>query len=39
MVRIVSFVAFLLSVAVGAQAAAFCQCLYQDGSHCCVDVS
>ncbi|KAF2735690.1 hypothetical protein EJ04DRAFT_511641 [Polyplosphaeria fusca] len=37
MVRVSSIVTILLSVAVGTQAAAFCQCLYADGSHCCVD--
>ncbi|KAJ4012657.1 hypothetical protein NW752_008370 [Fusarium irregulare] len=37
MVRLLTTVAVLLSVAMSAQAAAFCQCLYSDGSHCCVD--
>lgn len=38
MVRILSAVAFVLALAVGAQAAATCQCLFSDGSHCCVYV-
>ncbi|KAF4450517.1 hypothetical protein F53441_6372 [Fusarium austroafricanum] len=37
MVRIASTMMLLLSIALGAQAATFCQCLYADGSHCCVD--
>ncbi|KAK8067467.1 hypothetical protein PG996_006579 [Apiospora saccharicola] len=38
MVRILSVVTLLFTtLAVGAQAKAFCQCLYADGSHCCVD--
>ncbi|KAF1948075.1 hypothetical protein EJ02DRAFT_449542 [Clathrospora elynae] len=36
MVRISSAFALLLTIAVGAQAAAYCQCLYADSSHCCV---
>ncbi|KAH7303459.1 hypothetical protein B0I35DRAFT_446643 [Stachybotrys elegans] len=36
MVRILSAITVLLSIAIGAQAQNFCQCLYSDGSHCCV---
>ncbi|KAK8102154.1 hypothetical protein PG984_015300 [Apiospora sp. TS-2023a] len=36
MVRIVSALTLLLATALGAQAAATCQCLFNDGSHCCV---
>lgn len=38
MVRILSAVAFVLALAMGAQASATCQCLFSDGSHCCVYV-
>ncbi|KAF1934934.1 hypothetical protein EJ02DRAFT_460807 [Clathrospora elynae] len=37
MVRISSVVGLLLTLAVGAQAGSYCQCLYSNGSHCCVD--
>ncbi|KAL2678409.1 hypothetical protein Neosp_009155 [[Neocosmospora] mangrovei] len=36
MVRALSFVAVLLASAFTAEAAQYCQCLFQDGSHCCV---
>ncbi|KAJ4138479.1 hypothetical protein NW768_002314 [Fusarium equiseti] len=36
MVRITSAITFLLTAALGVQAAATCQCLFQDGSNCCV---
>ncbi|EMD85486.1 hypothetical protein COCC4DRAFT_209590 [Bipolaris maydis ATCC 48331] len=37
MVRIISIVGFLLTVAAGVQAqgGSPCQCLFSDGSHCC----
>jgi hypothetical protein len=36
MARILSIVTLLLASALTTQAAQFCQCLFQDGSHCCV---
>lgn len=36
MVRVLSAVAFVLAISMGVQASATCQCLFQDGSHCCV---
>ncbi|KAF4456266.1 hypothetical protein F53441_1560 [Fusarium austroafricanum] len=36
MVRILSLATVLLASAFAAEAAQFCQCLFQDGSHCCV---
>ncbi|KAF4335210.1 hypothetical protein FBEOM_10954 [Fusarium beomiforme] len=36
MVRILSIATVLLASAFAVEAAQFCQCLYQDGSHCCV---
>ncbi|KAK8086418.1 hypothetical protein PG994_001392 [Apiospora phragmitis] len=36
MVRILSLATLLLASAFTAQAAQFCQCLFNDGSHCCV---
>ncbi|KAJ5021259.1 hypothetical protein PSV08DRAFT_232577 [Bipolaris maydis] len=41
MVRIISIVGFLLTVAAGVQAqgGSPCQCLFSDGSHCCVTYS
>jgi hypothetical protein len=36
MVRILSIATMLIASAITAQAAQFCQCLFGDGSHCCV---
>ncbi|KAM0243971.1 hypothetical protein ACHAP5_006734 [Fusarium lateritium] len=36
MVRITSIATLLLASALSAQAAQYCQCLFEDGSHCCV---
>ncbi|KAH7303460.1 hypothetical protein B0I35DRAFT_485153 [Stachybotrys elegans] len=36
MVRILSLATLLLASALTAQAATYCQCLFSDGSHCCV---
>lgn len=36
MVRILSLATMLIASAVTAQAAQWCQCLFQDNSHCCV---
>lgn len=36
MVRISTCIALVLSIALGAEASAICQCLFPDGSHCCV---
>ncbi|CAI9631303.1 hypothetical protein GT037_003334 [Alternaria burnsii] len=36
MVRISTLVGLLVTMAMGAQAGLYCQCLYSDGSHCCV---
>jgi hypothetical protein len=36
MTRILPIVALLLASAFTTQAALYCQCLYKDGSHCCV---
>jgi hypothetical protein len=36
MVRILSLATLLIASAFTAQAAQFCQCLFSDGSHCCV---
>ncbi|KAJ1332969.1 hypothetical protein MN608_02959 [Microdochium nivale] len=36
MVRILSLATLLIASAVTAKAAQFCQCLFNDGSHCCV---
>ncbi|KAH6875962.1 hypothetical protein BKA58DRAFT_132338 [Alternaria rosae] len=36
MVRLSAVFGILLTMAVGTQASFYCQCLYQDGSHCCV---
>ncbi|KAG9191085.1 hypothetical protein G6011_09173 [Alternaria panax] len=34
--RFSSVVGLLLTMAVGTQAGMYCQCLYADGSHCCI---
>lgn len=39
MVRFFSIVAVLFAAVMGVQADGYCQCLYKDGSHCCVIVS
>ncbi|KAF1934935.1 hypothetical protein EJ02DRAFT_439560 [Clathrospora elynae] len=39
MVRILSLAAMVLAIALGAQAAHNCQCLFSDGSHCCATSS
>jgi len=36
MVRILSLATIIIASAISAQAAQFCQCLFGDGSHCCV---
>ena len=36
MVRILSLATLLIASAITTQAAMFCQCLFGDGSHCCV---
>ncbi|EMD93168.1 hypothetical protein COCC4DRAFT_179270 [Bipolaris maydis ATCC 48331] len=36
MVRILSLATLLIASAITTQAAQWCQCLFQDGSHCCV---
>lgn len=36
MVRILSLAALLMASAITTQAAQWCQCLFQDDSHCCV---
>ncbi|KAI4652013.1 hypothetical protein J4E93_002210 [Alternaria ventricosa] len=39
MVRILSVAAVFFTIAFGAQASHICQCLFQDGSHCCASVN
>jgi hypothetical protein len=36
MVRILSLASLLIASAITAQAGQFCQCLFSDGSHCCL---
>ena len=36
MVRILSLATLLMASAITTQAAQWCQCLFQDDSHCCV---
>lgn len=36
MVRILSLATLLMASAITTQAAQYCQCLFQDASHCCV---
>ncbi|KAH7317296.1 hypothetical protein BKA65DRAFT_410993 [Rhexocercosporidium sp. MPI-PUGE-AT-0058] len=36
MVRILSLATLLLASAITAQAAQYCQCLFSNGSHCCL---
>ncbi|OAG23250.1 hypothetical protein CC77DRAFT_1018076 [Alternaria alternata] len=37
--RFSAVIGLLLTMAVGTQAGLYCQCLYSDGSHCCIAVS
>ncbi|KNG50031.1 hypothetical protein DDE82_004590 [Stemphylium lycopersici] len=39
MVRILSVVGLVLTIALGAEASHLCQCLFADRSHCCASTS